>query len=123
MRSVDAALLVGALAGSKVAEDFIRNEGPVWISHLVLAEAVQALEAAYGRSQAQIREALERILDNRDLVLEDPQVCRGALEGYGAGLAFEDAMALAVARKAGHLPMATLREALRTVPGALVLGA
>ena len=68
-------------------------------------------------------EALAMILDNRDLVLEDAAVPLAALEGYRAGLEFEDAMALETARRAGHLPMATLREALRGVPGTVFPGA
>ena len=123
MRAVDATLLVGSLAGGAQAEAFIRNEGPVWVSHLVLTEAVRVLEGAYGRTRAQLAEALEMLLDNRDLVLEDPQVPRAALEGYRGGLDFEDAMALETARRAGHLPLATLREELRGIPGTLVPGA
>jgi len=121
MRSVDASLLVGSLAGLEAAEGFIRAEGPVWISHLVLAEAVRLLESGYGRSRPQLAEALAMILDNKDLVLEDTLVARAALEGYRGGLDFEDALALEVARKAGHLPMATLREALGAIPGTVLL--
>lgn len=121
MRAVDASLLVAALAGSAQAEAFVRGEGPVWISNVVLAEAVGALEAAYGRTRAQMEAALERVLDNRDLVLEDPAVARAALEGYRKGLAFEDALALEAARKAGHLPFATLRPEFQDVPGSTVL--
>ena len=123
MRSVDATLLVSGLAGGAAAETFIRNEGPVWVSHLVLAEAVRVLEGGYGRTRPQVAEALERLLDNKDLVLEDPAVPRAALEAYRGGLDFEDALSLETARKAGHLPMATLREALRGIPGTVVPGA
>ena len=126
MRAVDATLLVRALAGGEggmAAEAFIRAEGPVWISHLVLVEAVRALELLHGRSRAQMAEALAMILDNRDLVLDDPAVPLAALEAYRSGQDFEDAMALESARKAGHLPMGTLREALRGVPGIEIPGA
>ncbi len=117
MRSADASLLVGCLAGSGAAQTFIREEGPVWISHLVLAETVRALECVHGRTRPRLVEALEMILDNKDLVIEDPAVPRAALEGYRAGLEFEDALAVETARKAGHLPLGTLREELRGVPG------
>jgi len=120
MRSVDATLLVRSLAGGEggmAAEAFIRAEGPVWISHIVLVEAMRTLELLHGRSRAQMAQALAMLLDNRDLVLEDPAVPLAALEGYRSGLDFEDAMALESARKAGHLPLGTLREALRGIPG------
>lgn len=122
MRSVDASLLVGSLAGDPAAENFIRTEGPVWVSHLVLTETVNALESVHGRARASMAEALAMILDNKDLVLEDPAVPRAALAAYEEGLEFEDAMALALARKAGHLPLATLREALRGIPGTVIPG-
>jgi predicted nucleic-acid-binding protein len=121
MRAVDACLLVAALAGSPPAVAFVRGEGPVWVSLPVLAEAVRALEIVHGRTREQMAEALERILDNRDLVLEEPGVARAALEGYRRGLAFEDALAFEVARKAGHLPFATLRPEFRDEPGSTVL--
>ncbi len=126
MRSVDASLLLGSLAGgagAAAAEAFIRNEGPVWISHLVLAETVRVLEAGYGRTRDQIAQALEMVLDNRDLVLEEPSVPRAALEGYKAGLDFEDALTLEAARRAGHLPLASLRPDWRGVPGVVHPGA
>lgn len=123
MRSVDASLLVASLAGGeggRAAETFIRAQGPVWISHLVLAEAVRVLESGYGRSRAQLAEALDMILDNKDLVLEAPELARAALDGYRTGLDFEDALALEAARRAGHLPLASVREALRGVPGVVL---
>jgi predicted nucleic-acid-binding protein len=126
MRSVDASLLLASLKGGPQAgpaEAFIRSEGPVWISHLVLAETVRVLEAVYGRTRAQMEAALERLLDNKDLVLEDPDCARAALETYRDGLDFEDALALETARRAGHLPMATLRDSLRGVSGAVLPGA
>ncbi len=123
MRSVDATVLVGSLAGHGEAEAFIRNEGPVWVSHLVLTEAVKVLEGVYGRTRAQLAEALEMVLDNKDVVLEDPSVPRAALKNYRNGVDFEDAMALEVAGRAGHLPLATLRDGLRGIPGTVVPGA
>ncbi|BDU76768.1 PIN domain-containing protein [Mesoterricola sediminis] len=126
MRSVDASLLVAALAGGPggaAAEAFIRTEGPVWISQVVLAEAVRVLEGGYGRTRDQLGLALERLLDNRDLVVDEPGSARAALALYRQGLDFEDALALETARRAGHLPMATLRTALGGVAGAFIPGA
>lgn len=126
MRSVDASLLVAALAGgpgAPAAEAFIRGEGPVWISLVVLAETVRVLEGGYGCGRDHLAAALERILDNRDLVVEDPAVALAALERFKEGVDFEDALALEAARRAGHLPMATLRGTLGGVAGAFVPGA
>jgi len=125
MRAVDTNLLVRTLTGddpvqSPAAEAFIRAHAPVWVSHLVLVETVWVLDSVYGCGRPRLVAALDRILDNRDLALEDPQVVRSALALYRAKgkINFEDCMILEVARKAGHLPLATFDKALGRADGA-----
>jgi predicted nucleic-acid-binding protein len=125
MRAVDTNVLVRALTGddpaqSPAARDFIRASRPVWVSHMVLVETVWVLDAVYGCGKPQMVEALERILDNKDLALEDPMVARAALGIYKSKgkVGFSDCMVLERARSAGHLPLATFDKSLGKVEGA-----
>jgi len=119
MRSVDTNVPIRALTGddpvqSVTAASFIRANGPVWVSTMVLVEAYWVLESVYDRKKPQLVEALIRIIDNQDLALEDPEVARAALGLFQAKAkaTFEDCVILEVARKAGHLPLATFDKAL-----------
>jgi predicted nucleic-acid-binding protein len=128
MRSVDTNVLVRALTGDDpvqgaLAVAFIRDHAPVWVSHAVLLETVWVLESVYGCGKPQLAEALKRIIDNRELSLEEPAVARAALALYQAKgkVTFEDCLILESARKAGHLPLATFDKALGRLEGALSL--
>ncbi len=128
MHAVDTNVLIRALTGDDPvlgprAVAFIRDQGPVWISHCVLMEALWVLEAVYEQAKPQLVQALIRILDNRDLVLEDPAVVRLALEHYqGRGsVSFDDCLILARAKGAGHLPLATFDKGLAKAEGAVSL--
>jgi predicted nucleic-acid-binding protein len=119
MRAVDTNVLVRALTGddpiqSPAARKFIQANGPVWVSHVVLVETVWVLDSVYQCGRPQLIEALVRIMDNRDLVMEEPLVARAALARYKAKgrVSFDDCLILEIARKAGHLPLATFDKAL-----------
>ena len=125
MRAVDTNVLIRALTGddpvqSPAAAAFIRDNAPVWISQVVLVETVWVLESVYDCGKPQLAEAMNRLLDNKDLSLEAPEVVRAALELYQARgkVTFEDCLILEIARKAGHLPLATFDKALGKVEGA-----
>jgi len=125
MQAVDTNLLVRALTcadprQSPVAETFIRNQAPVWVSHVVLVETIWVLESVYGCGKPQLIEAMTRIIDNKDLFLEEPAIVRAALALYQTEkkVHFEDCMMLEIARKAGHLPLATFDKALGKLEGA-----
>ncbi len=128
MQAVDTQVLVRALTRddprqSMAAETFIRDHTPVWISHVVLVETVRVLESIYDCGMPQLVEALARIIDNRELFLEEPAVVRAALLLYQSQgkVPFEDCMILEIARKAGHLPLATFDKALGKSEGAHIL--
>ena len=128
MRSVDTNVLIRALTGDDsvqgpAAEAFIRNHGPVWVSQVVLLETVWVLESVYDCGKPQLVEALKRIIDNRELSLEEPAAARAALALYQAKgkVTFEDCLILESARKAGHLPLATFDKALGRLEGAQIL--
>jgi len=125
MRSVDTNVLVRVLTGdealqSPAAEAFVRAHAPVWVSNLVLVETFWVLESVYERTKPQMVEAMRRIVDNKELALEDATVVRAALVRYQTKgkVSFEDCMILEQARKAGHLPLATFDKALGRIEGA-----
>jgi predicted nucleic-acid-binding protein len=91
-----------------------------WVSHLVLAETTWALSAAYELSAAKIAVAIEMLLNHRGLAVQDPDVVAAALESFRAkpALGFSDCLVLEIARRAGHLPLATFDKALSRLDGA-----
>lgn len=128
MRAVDTNILVRALTGddpvqSPAAEAFIQANAPVWVSHVALVETVWVLDSVYDCGKPQLIEALKRIIDNKELALEEPTVVRSALARYQSKgkIHFEDCMILEIARKAGHLPLATFDKALGKSDGAQTL--
>jgi predicted nucleic-acid-binding protein len=112
VRAVDGHVLVrlvsrddpGQLAA---AEAFVAHGA--WVSHLALVEALEVLASVYGLPARAIATAVEMLLNHRDLTLQDPEAVAAAVEQYRAkpGLRFADCLGLEVARKAGHLPIAT----------------
>lgn len=128
MRSVDTNVLIRALTGDDAAQGpaaaaFIRAHAPVWVSQVVLLETVWVLESVYDCGKPSLVEALKRIIDNRELSLEEPAVARAALALYQAKgkVTFEDCLILESARKAGHLPLATFDKALGKFEGVQTL--
>jgi predicted nucleic acid-binding protein len=58
--------------------------------------------------------AIDMLLNHRNLVLQDPEVVAAALARFRRSpkLGFSDCMVLEAARKAGHVPLATLQKEL-----------
>ena len=90
-----------------------------WVSQLVLAEAVWVHDAVYGRTPKQLIAALDLLLAHESLVLQDADAVAAALAQFRAkpALGFSDCLVLEIARKAGHLPLATFDKALDRLPG------
>ena len=112
MLAVDTNVLVRLLARDdadqvNVAEAFISKGA--WVSHLVLAETFWVLDSVYDLSRAQISTAVEMLLNHRELSLQDADVVTAALDHYRrrSAVEFSDCLVLEIARKAGHLPIAT----------------
>jgi predicted nucleic-acid-binding protein len=123
MRAVDTNLLVQVLvrddpAQVLLAETFVA--GGAWVSHLVLAETVWALDAVHERTQAQVAAAIELLLNHEHFALQDPEVVAQALAQFRTrpAIGFSDCMVLEIARKAGHLPLGTFDRALAKLDGA-----
>jgi predicted nucleic-acid-binding protein len=123
MRAVDAGVLVGILAGDdsqkrEAAESFV--EGGAWVSIVVLADTLFILRKTYGQDASSIARAVSMLLNHDQLVLQDSDAVSGALEIFRErpSLGFADCLMLALARKAGHLPLGTFDRKLAKLPGA-----
>lgn len=123
MRAVDTNVLVRLLVRDDegqvaAAESFVAKGA--WVSNLVLAETLWVLDAVYNRSPAQIANAVERMLNHKELALQDSDVVAMALKHFRArpALGFSDCLVLEIARKAGHLPLGTFDRTLAKLDGA-----
>lgn len=127
MRAVDTNAVVRLLVRddakqARAAEEFIASGA--WVSQLVLAETVWVLDARYERSAAQIAQAVEMLLNHKDLTLQDADVVLCALEQFRKHpkVGFSDCLVLEIARKAGHLPLGTFDRDLSRCNSAQRLG-
>lgn len=126
MHAVDtnllARLVVRDAADQVIAAEAFVAKG-AWVSHLVLAETLWVLDAVYNRSPAQIANAVERMLNHKELTLQDEEVVALALHHYRSrpSLGFSDCLVLEIARKAGHLPLGTFDRNLARLDGTLRL--
>ena len=122
MLAVDTNVLVRLLvrddAVQAAAADAAIARG-AWISQLVLTEAMWVLNAIYQRTAKQLITSLELLLTHESLVLQDADVVTLALAQFRAkpALGFSDCLVLEIARKAGHLPLATFDKALSRLSG------
>lgn len=112
MLAVDTNVLVRLIARDdaaqvRVAEEFATKGA--WVSHLVLAETLWVLDSVYELSHEQISTAVEMLLNHQVLTLQDADVVSAALTHFRrySRVDFSDCLALEIARKAGHLPLAT----------------
>lgn len=112
MRAVDTNVLVRLIARDDVAqvraaEGFVAKGA--WISHLILAETMWVLDSVYDLSREQISTAVEMLLNHQDLTLQDADAVSAALVDFRrySKVEFSGCLALAIARKAGHCPLAT----------------
>lgn len=112
MLAVDTNVLVRLIARDdadqvSAAERFVSKGA--WISHLVLAETLWVLDFIYELSREQLVTTVEMLLKHRDLTLQDADTVTSALDHFRtrSAVEFSDCLILEIARKAGHLPVAT----------------
>ncbi len=112
MRAVDTNVLVRLIARDdaaqvRAAEGFVAKGA--WISHLILAETMWVLDSVYAASREQISTAVEMLLNHQELTLQDADAVSAALTHFRrySKVEFSDCLALEIARKAGHIPLAT----------------
>jgi predicted nucleic-acid-binding protein len=125
MRAVDTNIIVRLTtrddtAQVTAAEKYIAERG-AWVSHIVLVEVAWVLQAVYEFERAQIATAVEMLLDQEHLVLQDPDIVAAAAKLYRSGIGsdFADCMILEVARGSGHLPLGTFDRKLAKADGAI----
>jgi len=123
MRAVDTNVLVRLITrddASQVllAEEFVSKGA--WVSHVVLAETMWVLSAAYDLRADEIATAIHMLLEHETLTLQDNEVVATALALYREqpALGFSDCLVLEIARKAGHIPLGTFDRALGKRDGA-----
>jgi predicted nucleic-acid-binding protein len=126
MRAVDTNVLVRLVVRDdakqvRAAEEYIASGA--WVSHLVLAETVWVLDAAYERTREQIATAIGMLLNHEHLTVRDADVVTAATESFRQrpALGFSDCLVLEIARKAGHLPLGTFDRNLAKLDGTVRL--
>lgn len=124
MRAVDTNVIVRLATRddevqAKAAEAFIAKAGG-WVSHVVLVELAWVLDSVYGFGRIQIATALDLLLGQEHLTIQQPEVAAAALKLFrkGAGSDFADCLIVETARQAGHLPLGTFDKKLAKVQGA-----
>lgn len=122
MAAIDTNVIVRLIARDnpdqlKTAAHFLENGA--WVSVLVLAEAMWVLDTVYGRSDLELMDAIEMLLKNKNVFVQDSDAVIAALELYRSkpSLGFTDCLILELARKAGQLPLGTFGRNLARVPG------
>ena len=123
MRAVDTNVLVRLVTRDDArqvaaAERFV--DRGAWVSTLVLAEATWVLTSVYERGPAEIATAVDMLLNHQHLSLQEPEAVAAAIEHLRGrpSLGFSDCLVLALARKAGHLPLGTFDRNLAKLDGA-----
>jgi predicted nucleic-acid-binding protein len=122
MRAIDTNVLVRLITRDEpkqvaAAEEFV--EKGAWVPHLALAEATWVLGAVYDRKAAEIATAIEMLLNHENLTIQDSETVSAALRKFirKPAIGFSDCLMLEVARKAGHVPLATFDRDLGKLDG------
>lgn len=121
MLSVDTNVLVRLIARDDAAQvraaEEIVSKG-AWISHLILAETIWVLDSVYELSRAQIATAVGMLLNHQELTLQDADVVGAALRHFRehGKIDFSDCLALEIAKRAGHIPLATFDRDFAKLP-------
>jgi len=122
MRAIDTNVLVRLITRDderqvEAAEAFVAKGA--WVSHLVLAETSWVLDSVYDRTPEQIAKAIAMLLDHKELTIQDRDVVEAALGKFRKNkrVSFSDVLILEIARKHGHLPLASFDRELATLEG------
>jgi predicted nucleic-acid-binding protein len=122
VRAVDTNVLVRLVTRDDAkhvaaAEKFV--ERGAWVSYLVLTEATWVLTSVYDRGPSEIATAVEMLLNHQHLTLQDADAVAAAVENFRRrpALGFSDCLVLAIAGKAGYLPLGTFDRSLAKLDG------
>lgn len=127
MLAVDTNVLVRLIARDdaaqvRAAEGFVAKGA--WVSNLVLAETIWVLDSVYDLSREQIATAVDMLVNHQELTLQDADVVSAALLHFQKHpkVEFSDCLVLEIAKKAGHIPVATFDRDFAKVAGAQRIG-
>jgi predicted nucleic-acid-binding protein len=127
MLAVDTNVLVRLIARDdaaqvRAAEGFVAKGA--WVSNLVLAETIWVLDSVYDLSREQIATAVDMLVNHQELTLQDADVVSAALLHFRKHpkVEFSDCLVLEIAKKAGHIPVATFDRDFAKVAGAQRIG-
>jgi predicted nucleic-acid-binding protein len=126
MLAIDTNVLVRLLARDDSAQVLAAEQastGGAWISLLVVAETVWVLKSRYGFQPDKIATALELLLRNDSLVVDQADVIEKAIVRLRLHptVGFFDCLILEQARAAGCLPLVTFDQNLGRLDGVQVL--
>ena len=85
MRAIDTNVLVRMIVqddARQAASAKLFVESGAWVSILALAEATWVLSSVYELSAHELAEAIGRLLDHRDLVLQESEAVQAALTSF-----------------------------------------
>ncbi len=123
MRAVDTNVLVRLMARDDArqvaaAEEFVAHGA--WVPHLAVAEATWVLASVYDRGPEAIATAVEMLLNHEHLTVQDSETVAAAVAQFRErpNVGFSDCLMVAVARKAGHIPLCTFDRHLCRLDGA-----
>ncbi len=126
MRAADTNVVVRILvrddaAQVATADRFIASGA--WVSLATLLETGWVLESVYRRSEADVANAIEMLLNHATLTLQSSDAVAEALQLFrqDSALGFEDCLILALARSTGHVPLGTFDRRLGKLEGAVTL--
>jgi predicted nucleic-acid-binding protein len=127
MLAADTNVLVRLIARDDAAQASVAEEvvaKGAWISHLVLAETIWVLNSVYDLSRQQIAIAVDMLLNHHELTLQDADVVIAALLHFQKHpkVEFSDCLVLEIAKKAGHIPLATFDRDFAKVIGVQRIG-
>lgn len=122
MRAIDTNVLVRLIVRddetqTSAAEAFVARGA--WVSHVVLAETSWVLASIYDLPHADIAGAIEMLLSQNEVTIQEAEVVEAALQHYRGrpSLGFSDCLIVEIARKAGHVPLGTFDRSLSRLPG------
>lgn len=121
MRAVDTNVLVRLIVQDdprQLARARAFVSAGAWVPLVALAEAAWVLKATYRRDSGQIAAAIEMLLDQEQVVLEDADTVTAAVKLFREHprLGFADCLVVEAARRAGQTPLGTFDRDLARLP-------
>jgi predicted nucleic-acid-binding protein len=103
---------------ARAARAFVKTQAPLFVSHVVLAELSWVLASGYDFSRDAIGSVVEMLLETDGIEVQDVGVVQTAHAHHRASHAdLADCLVLAIASRAGALPLGTFDKKLGKLVG------